>query len=62
MLVNADGFWDPLLALFARMSESGLLAPEHAAVPSMVADVAGALAAIDAHRALPNVGPPVEKW
>ena len=62
VLVNADGFWDPLLALFARMGESGLLAPEHASVPSVVADVAGALAAIDAQRALPNAGPPVDKW
>lgn len=62
VLVNPDGFWDPLLGLFARMNDAGLLAPEHQAVPSVVADVAGALAAIDAHPAHPSETAPVEKW
>lgn len=61
VLVNADGFWNPLLALFDRMSEDNLLAPEHAAVVRVVPDVAGVLAAIDAG-ADQNTGAPVEKW
>ena len=61
VLVNPDGFWDPLLALFARMTDAGLLALEHAAIARVVRDVDGALEAIDA-------GPdetahlPAEKW
>jgi uncharacterized protein (TIGR00730 family) len=62
VLVNPDGFWEPLLALFARMSEAGLLATEHAAVPCVVSDVAGALAVIDAAPAVDVPEPPVEKW
>lgn len=62
VLVNPDGFWDPLLALFARMNGAGLLAPEHQAVPCVVGDVAGALAAIDAHAADETASAPVEKW
>ena len=61
VLLNLDGFWDPLLALFARMNASGLLAPEHEAVPTVVADVPGALAAIDAHPVQQSGSAPVEK-
>jgi len=62
VLVNADGFWDPLLALFARMSDAGLLSAGHRAVPCLVPDVAAALAAIDA-RPAPGAAPaPFDKW
>ena len=46
VLVNADGFWDPLLALFARMTDASLLALEHAALVRVVRDVASTLDAI----------------
>ncbi len=62
VLVNAGGFWDPLLALFARMHDAGLLAAEHRALPSVVEDVAGALAAIDTHASDEPATAPVEKW
>ena len=62
VLLNVEGFWDPLLAQFARMAEAGLLAPEHCAVPRVVPDVAAALAAIDAERASPAPPLAFEKW
>jgi hypothetical protein len=62
VLVNPDGFWDPLLALFARMGDAGLLAPEHRAVPVVVEDVAGALSAIDARPPPGSARAPVDKW
>ncbi len=62
VLVNADGFWDPLLALFARMTGAELLAPEHEALACVVRDVAGALAAIDASRSDASASAPVAKW
>jgi uncharacterized protein (TIGR00730 family) len=62
VLVNCGGFWDPLLALFAHMADAGLLAAEHRALPRVVDDVAGALAAIDAGRAPAAPRAPVEKW
>jgi uncharacterized protein (TIGR00730 family) len=62
VLVNPDGFWDPLLALFARMNDAGLLAPEHQAVPAVVEDVAGALAAIDARPPAERASAPGDKW
>lgn len=54
VLVSPDGFWDPLLALFARMRSDGLLAPEHAAMIRVVDGVAGVLEALDAK---PDVSP-----
>jgi uncharacterized protein (TIGR00730 family) len=61
VLVNPGGFWDPLIALFARMGEAGLLASEHAAVLTVVPDIAAVLAALDA---APNgaARPPIDKW
>jgi len=61
VLVNANGFWEPLLALFARMIDARLLAPEHAALVRVVRDVAGVLAAIDAAPDEPARAP-AEKW
>ena len=61
VLVNADGFWDPLLALFARMTDAGLLAPEHAGVIRVVASVSGVLAAIEAVPGEP-APPSASKW
>jgi uncharacterized protein (TIGR00730 family) len=61
VLLNADGFWDPLLALFARMTEAELLAPEHAGVIRVVASVSGVLEAIDAAPGEPAL-PAVSKW
>lgn len=61
VLVNADGFWDPLLALFARMTDAGLLAPEHAGVIRVVASVSGVLAAIEAAPGEP-APPSASKW
>ncbi len=61
VLVSPDGFWDPLLALFARMRGDGLLAPEHAAVLRVVDGVAGVLEALEA---TPEAPPRtrVDKW
>jgi hypothetical protein len=61
VLVNPDGFWDPLLALFARMTDAGLLAPEHAAVVRVVRDAAGVLAALEA-AADETPSLPANKW
>ena len=61
VLVNPAGFWDPLLALFARMRDAGLLAPEHAAVVRVVDDVTGVLAALDEMPA-ESEQVPADKW
>jgi len=61
VLVNPGGFWDPLLALFERMTDAGLLAPEHAAVVRVVRDAAGMLAAIEA-AADETPSLPADKW
>ena len=50
-----------LLALFARMTEAELLAPEHAGVIRVVASVSGVLEAIDAAPGEPAL-PAVSKW
>jgi hypothetical protein len=60
VLLNAGGFWDPLLALFERMRAAELLAAEHAAVADVVRDVPGVLEAIARPR--DPAGAPVAKW
>lgn len=61
VLVNPDGYWDPLLALFERMTDAGLLAPEHVASCTFAKDVPEAMARITAP--LPADAPaPGEKW
>jgi uncharacterized protein (TIGR00730 family) len=60
VLVNPDGFWDPLLALFERMKQDGLLAPDHAACCACAKDVREALDLVRAPRApLPGT---IDKW
>lgn len=51
ILVNYEGFWDPLLALFDRQLRDGILQPAHHAIPVVVADAHKALAALDAEAA-----------
>jgi hypothetical protein len=61
VLVNPDGYWEPLLALFARMADDGLLAPEHLAACDTAKTAAEALALVTAPRATaPRVA--TSKW
>jgi uncharacterized protein (TIGR00730 family) len=56
VLVNHEGFWEPLLALIERQVASGLVPPEHRALLTVVPDAAAAIAAIAAHT--PAAPPP----
>jgi uncharacterized protein (TIGR00730 family) len=49
VLVNHDGFWDPLLTLVEHQVASGLVPPEHRALLTIVPDAAAAIAAIASH-------------
>jgi uncharacterized protein (TIGR00730 family) len=48
ILVNVDGFWDPLLALVDRQIAAGLVRPAYRQLMTVVPDAAGALAALEA--------------
>lgn len=51
ILVNVDGFWDPLLALVERQIEARLVKPAYRDLLTVVPDAEGALAALaDAER------------
>ena len=47
VLVDVDGFWQPLLAVFDHLYRERFARPESAGAYTVVADAAGALAAID---------------
>jgi len=53
VLVNFEGFWDPLLALVERQIAHGLVQPAYRELLTVVADAAGALAALSAAAAHP---------
>ncbi len=53
VLVNVDGFWNPLLALVERQVAAGLVRPAYRALLTVVADAETALAALDAAVARP---------
>ena len=53
ILVNVDGFWDPLLALVERQIAAGLVRPAYRELLTVVPDAAGALAALEATAADP---------
>jgi uncharacterized protein (TIGR00730 family) len=57
VLLDVDGFWDPLVALLDRMVTSGLLTPVNRAV---VQRARSPRAALDIARAVPPA--PAEKW
>ena len=46
ILVNVGGFWDPLLALIEEQIAAHLVKPAYRALVTVVADAAGALAAL----------------
>ena len=48
VLVNVDGFWDPLLALVERQIAEGLVRPAYRELLTVAADAAAALSALDA--------------
>ncbi len=56
VLVNHEGFWDPLLALVERQVASGLVPPEHRNLLTVVRDAAAAIAAIASYA--PGEPPP----
>lgn len=47
VLADADGFWQPLLALFEHLYEQRFARPESRSAYSVVSDVAGILTALD---------------
>jgi uncharacterized protein (TIGR00730 family) len=61
VVVNYEGFWDPLRALLERQVASALVRPEHRALLTFVADAAGALAALDAAAAAAPAAPDLRK-
>ncbi len=58
VVVNYEGFWDPLVALIDRQIATGLVRAEHRALLTLVPDAAGALAALDAAAVGPESAPP----
>lgn len=58
VLVNTEGFYDPLLLMFARLYEQSFAKAELASLYSVEADTASALDYIESHRAVS----PVSKW
>jgi uncharacterized protein (TIGR00730 family) len=56
VLVNVDGFWDPLLALIERQIAAGLVKPAYRELITVVRDAADALAALDAASATARDG------
>jgi uncharacterized protein (TIGR00730 family) len=54
VLVNPDGFWDPLLALIDRQVADGLVKQQHRALLAVVPDAAGAIDEILRHAAAPE--------
>ncbi len=48
VLVNLDGFWDPLLALLAHQLEAGYIRPQHAGLYRVVARIESVFDAIEA--------------
>lgn len=56
-LLNVNGFYDPLLALFDHAVGEGFLRPQNRAMALAETDIEGLLAAMSAYRA-----EPVSKW
>ena len=56
-LLNVNGFYDPLLAMFERAVADGFLRPQNRAMALADSDIEGLLAAMAAYRA-----EPVSKW
>jgi uncharacterized protein (TIGR00730 family) len=54
VLVNVDGFWDPLLALVERQIGAGLVKPAYRRLMTVVPDAEQALAALDAAAIQPS--------
>jgi uncharacterized protein (TIGR00730 family) len=54
VLVNVDGFWDPLLALVERQITAGLVRPAYRDLLTVVPDAEGALGALDAAMVAPD--------
>ncbi len=48
LLVNVDGFWDPLLALLAHQLEAGYIRPRHAGLYRVVEGIESIFDALDA--------------
>jgi len=48
VLVNVDGFWDPLLALLAHQLEAGYIRPRHAGLYRVVETIESVFDAIEA--------------
>jgi hypothetical protein len=48
VLVNVDGFWDPLLALLAHQLEAGYIRPRHAGLYRVVESIESVFDAIEA--------------
>lgn len=54
VLVNHDGFWDPLLALIDRQVATGLVKEKYRQLLAVVPDVAGVIATIAAYARAPE--------
>lgn len=59
VVVNYEGFWDPLVALIERQIATDLVRAEHRGLITFVPDAAAALAALDAAVAVPGSVSPV---
>jgi hypothetical protein len=49
VLIDHDGFWQPLFDLFAHQQAMGFLKPDHVELFEVVSDIDGLFAAIAAH-------------
>jgi uncharacterized protein (TIGR00730 family) len=61
VIVDHEGFWEPLVALLDRMVERGLLDPRHRTLVRFVPDAAAALAVLDAADRQPGIALAVDK-
>jgi len=59
VVVNYEGFWDPLVWLVERQIATGLVRAEHRSLLTLVPDAAGALAALDAAAVAPESARPL---
>jgi uncharacterized protein (TIGR00730 family) len=60
VLVNFEGFWEPLLALIERQIADRLVKPAYRDLLTVVPDAAGALAALDDAVSLPVAAPAID--
>lgn len=58
VLLNHQGYWDPLLAMLERQVAENMVRPEHAALLSVAEDIEGCFSLLEAAPPTPEKGDP----